>query len=168
MAMIRPVEPRDFDGIAEIYNYYIQNSIATFEEEAISGEEMGRRVADVTDGGWPWLVAAESDRVVGYCYAKPWNIRAAYRHTVESSVYLDPAATGAGWGSRLYQALFEILGQKTLHVIIGGVALPNQASVALHEKFGFEKVAHFQQVGFKFGQWIDVGYWQVNPQEITS
>ena len=95
----------------------------------------------------------------GYAYAAPWRARAAYRHSVETSIYLAPGAGGRGLGARLYRALFAAL-PSHVHAAIGGVSLPNPASVALHERLGFRKVAHFREVGRKFGRWIDVGYWQ--------
>jgi L-amino acid N-acyltransferase YncA len=97
---------------------------------------------------------------MGYAYAQPWKGRSAYRYSVEVSVYLDHQITQQGIGSRLYGELFQILAERGFHAVIGGVTLPNPVSVRLHEKFGFEKVAHFKEVGYKFGKWIDVGYWE--------
>jgi len=90
-----------------------------------------------------------------------WKDRSAYRYSVESTVYVDPAALGVGYGSQLYESLLANLRQQKFHVVMGGIALPNQASIRFHEKFGFQKIAHFKEVGYKFGQWIDVGYWQL-------
>ena len=160
--MIRAVEQSDFSRLSEIYNYYIEHSAATFEEVAVDGPQMGERVEKMQALSLPWLVAEDSGRVTGYAYASPWNVRSAYRHTVECSVYLEPTATGQGLGGRLYAELFSILRGQDLRIVIGGVSLPNAASVALHEKFGFEKVAHFKEVGYKLGRWIDVGYWQMS------
>ncbi|MDE2498275.1 MAG: N-acetyltransferase, partial [Xanthomonadaceae bacterium] len=87
--------------------------------------------------------------------------RSGYRFTVESSIYLSPTQVGRGFGSALYQSLLEDLRARNIHCVIGGAALPNVASAALHEKLGFTKVAHFRENGFKFGHWIDVGYWQI-------
>jgi phosphinothricin acetyltransferase len=109
----------------------------------------------------PWLVAEDDKEIVGYAYATRWHDRSAYRYTVEVSAYLANTACSKGWGTQLYTALFEVLRRLDIHVVIAGIALPNQASVALHEKFGMEKVANFSEVGFKFGRWIDVGHWQV-------
>jgi len=99
--------------------------------------------------------------ILGYAYATSWKVRAAYRHAAESSIYLAQEATGRGLGSRLYTALIAELGQRGLHCVIGGAALPNPVSVALHEKLGFTKVGEFREVGFKFGRWIDVAYWEL-------
>ena len=121
---------------------------------------MRHRMIDVT-ARLPWLGWEEDGRIVGYAYATPWKARAAYRHAVEASIYLSRQATGRGLGTQLYQALIAELRQKKLHCVIGGAALPNPASVALHERLGFTKVAEFKEVGFKFGRWVDVAYWEL-------
>jgi phosphinothricin acetyltransferase len=122
---------------------------------------MASRVREVIDAGLPWVVAEVNDRVVGYAYASKWKGRCAYRFSVESSVYVATDHTGQGIGSKLYDALLDRLRAGKTHVVIGGIALPNEGSVALHERLGFRKVAHFNEVGFKFERWIDVGYWQI-------
>lgn len=159
--MIRHATNADSEAIARIYNYYISHTIVTFEEQEVTPAEIARRIDGVCAAGFPWLVADLDQRVMGYAYANTWKVRSAFRFTVESSIYLDPQHTGRGLGSMLYSELFRILKERGVHVVIGGIALPNEASVALHEKFGMEKVAHFRQVGYKFGRWIDVGYWQL-------
>ncbi len=158
--MIRAATTNDAAAIAAIYNHYIANSIITFEETPVSADEMAARIAEVT-ASLPWLVFESAGEVMGYAYASPWKSRCAYRFSVETTVYLAATATGRGIGTQLYTALLADLRGRSLHSVIGGVALPNAASVALHEKFGFEKVAHFKQVGWKFDRWIDVGYWEL-------
>ena len=158
--VIRNAGPRDAAAITPIYNHYVLNSAITFEEQAISVEEMAVRIAEVSAASLPWLVAERAGQIVGYAYASKWKGRCAYRFSVETTVYLDQSATGHGIGTQLYADLFERLGEAGVHAVIGGVALPNAASVALHEKCGMRKVAHFEQVGFKFNRWIDVGYWE--------
>ena len=138
----------------------MRETVITFEEIPVLEAEMAKRIADITSR-LPWLVWETDGVIIGYAYASPWKARAAYRHAVESSIYLSPQATGRGLGSRLYTALIADLRQRGLHCVIGGAALPNPASVSLHEKLGFEKVAQFRQVGFKFGQWVDVAYWEL-------
>ncbi len=150
----------DAQGVADIYNHYVRETIVTFEEEEVTSTEIARRLRDTNAATLPWLVAEREGRILGYAYASRWNGRCAYRFSVEATVYLAPDATGSGLGSRLYKALFEELRARSFHTVIGGISLPNPASVALHEKMGMEKVAHFSEVGYKFGQWIDVGYWQ--------
>jgi L-amino acid N-acyltransferase YncA len=158
--MIRDCTPSDAGQVCDIYNYYVSETIVTFEETPILEAEMARRIRDVT-AHLPWLVWETDGTVTGYAYATAWKSRAAYRHTVESSIYLAPEATGRGLGSTLYTALIAELRQRGLHCVIGGAALPNPASVKLHERLGFEPVAEFRQVGFKFGQWINVAYWEL-------
>jgi L-amino acid N-acyltransferase YncA len=158
--MIRAAGPADAGAIARIYNHYILNTIVTFEVEAVTPGDIAARIAEVTQASLPWLVAEHEGRVVGYAYASRWKGRCAYRFSAEATVYLDHADTGRGHGSLLYRELLEDLGARGTHAVIGGVALPNAASEALHGKFGFTKVAHFREVGFKFDRWIDVAYWQ--------
>lgn len=158
--ILRDATADDAPAIAAIYNPYILDTTISFEEDPVSDAEMARRVADVQAAGLPWLVAEADGAVIGYAYATKWRVRHAYRHSVESSVYLAPAEARKGIGSALYSALFERLRAGGYHLVIGGIALPNDASVALHEKMGYEKAAQFKEVGFKFGRWLDVGYWQ--------
>lgn len=159
--MIRSVLDKDATTISEIYNYYIAETVVTFETETISAEDISARIAKIQSDNLPWLVAEDNEgNVIGYAYASKWRDRFAYRFSVEVTVYLSPNATGNSFGTKLYQALFTELRHLSIHSAIGGITLPNQASVGLHEKFGLEKVAHFKEVGFKFNQWLDVGYWQ--------
>jgi L-amino acid N-acyltransferase YncA len=157
---IRAAEPYDAMTIAEIYNRYVSGSVITFEEEPVTAVEIAQRIAEVRSASLPWLVAENSSRVTGYAYATPWKSRSACRFSVETTVYVAPRCAGRGIGSLLYDRLIPMLQAQHIHAVIGGIALPNEASAALHEKFGFRKVAQFHQVGFKFNRWIDVGYWQ--------
>ena len=131
--MIRPVRPSDAEAICRIYNHYVLHTIVSFEEEAVEPEEMARRIAGVAAAGLPWLVLEEEGRLIGYAYATPWKTRRGYRYAVESSVYLEASAGGKGYGSRLYTELLAELRSRPLHTVIGGIALPNAASVGLHE-----------------------------------
>ncbi len=158
--MIREATTDDAAQIAEIYNDYIKNSVATFEQDPVTEQIIRDRIEQVMEHKLPWLVAEQESEIIGYCYATPWKPRTAYRYSVEVTVYLKSQQQSKGWGSRLYQSLFETLKAKNIHAVMGGITLPNKASVKLHEKFGMSKVAHFNQVGFKFDQWLDVGYWQ--------
>jgi L-amino acid N-acyltransferase YncA len=159
-AVIRDAIPDDGPALAAIYNPYIDDTVVTFEYERVTGAEMGRRVVEVQAAQLPWLVAMRDGRVAGYAYATSWRARAAYRHCAEVTVYLHTDAFRGGVGTALYLALIERLRERGMHVLLGCIALPNDASVALHEKLGFEKVAHFPEVGSKFGRWVDVGFWQ--------
>jgi L-amino acid N-acyltransferase YncA len=158
--VIRPAAAADATAIAVIYNHYVRESIATFEEDPVNDGEIARRISDVQRSSLPWLVAERDDSVIGYAYAVPWRGRSAYRFSAEITSYLAPDQTGRGIGAQLYTRLFQILEERGLHAVLGGISLPNPASVALHEKFGMRKVAHFSEVGFKFGHWIDVGFWE--------
>ena len=158
--MIRTVTPADAAAIISIYNHYVATTAISFEENPVSEEEMAQRIKDVT-ANMPWFVEEQDGEVVGYAYATPWRVRSAYRFSVESTVYVSPEHSRKGIGARLYQVLLNDLRDTGIHVVLGGIAQPNAASVALHERFGFEKVAHFKDVGRKFEQWVDVGYWEL-------
>ena len=158
--MIRTATIYDSPGITSIYNHYIEHSISTFQEKRIEPSFIEEKISN-TPAHCPWLVYEENNEVLGYAYASPWKAREAYRHSVEISVYTHPDYNGKGMGSQLYEELIRRLRSFNIHAVIGGISLPNAASVALHEKFGFEKVAHFKEVGYKFEQWIDVGYWEL-------
>ena len=162
--MIRDVKGHDVAAICSIYNYYIENSVTTFEEQSVSVPEMKKRIKEITKE-LPWLVYEENGSVLGYAYASKWKSRCAYRYSAESTVYLSRMSLGKGIGTQLYVALIDRLRRLSLHSVIGGIALPNPASVALHEKTGFEKVAHFKEVGWKMNRWIDVGYWELILQK---
>ena len=158
---IRDASAADAAAIVAIYNHYILTTSISFEEESVSADAMAGRIADIQGGALPFLVLTDGDIIAGYAYATKWRARHAYRFAVETSIYLLPGHGGKGAGSALYAALLARLKAGGLHTVIGGVAQPNPASVALHEKFGFKKVAHFSEVGFKFGKWIDVAYWEL-------
>lgn len=158
--MMRPATATDAPALCAIYNHYIEHTTVTFEEEPIAPDEMARRMAEVMDA-YPWLVWEEEGQVLGYAYGRPYHYRSAYRYTVEAAIYLDHTATGRGIGRQLYPELLNRLQAQGMHAIIGAIALPNEASVGLHEKLGFTKVGHMREVGLKFGQWLDVGYWQL-------
>jgi phosphinothricin acetyltransferase len=158
--MIRSAQPGDADRLCAIYNHYILTSVATFEEEVVSVEDMRQRVEEAQKHFF-WLVYEDGGGVAAYAYAGKWKARAAYRHSVELSVYVSPERHGRGIGKALYAELLRRLRDTDVHSVIGGVAGNNAASFALHLSFGFEQVAQFREVGHKFGQWIDVTYFQL-------
>lgn len=158
--LVRSALVEDASEIAAIYNHYIHHSTATFEEFQLSPEQLVGRVKAVAEAGLPWLIAERQGAVFGYAYAIPWRERTAYRHSVEISAYVHPDHARSGAGSVLYRALIEALEHLGKRSVIGVVTLPNPASAGFHEKMGFVKVAHLRQVGYKFGRWLDVGYWQ--------
>ncbi len=159
--VIRQASTIDAGSITNIYNYYISNTIVTFMEDPIPVAEIIAGIETANANQLPYLVAEKDNQILGYAYASKWKGRCAYRHSVEVTVYLDQAALGQGIGSSLYTTLFTELKEKSIHVALAGISLPNPESIALHEKFGMQKVAHFNEVGFKFAKWVDVAYWQV-------
>ena len=154
---IRKVELTDAAQIAEIYNYYIKNTIITFETEALRAEEMSERIAENVEN-YPYLVAEHEGEIQGYVYAAQFKLRQAYKHSVEASIYVRNQAKQKGIGSALYEVFLEELQETDVHAIMAGISLPNEASVKFHEKLGYEKVAHFKEVGYKLGRWVDVGF----------
>lgn len=158
--MIRPVRSTDAQALADLYNPYVRDTTITFEEEAVSAEEMAARIEKVT-ATYPWLVWEEQGRVLGYAYASAWRARAAYRHSAETAIYVGRGQQGKGLGTALYRALLDELRARGFHLVLGGLALPNEASVRLHEKLGFRKAGHMREAGRKFGRWIDVGFWEL-------
>jgi phosphinothricin acetyltransferase len=157
--VVRPATARDAAAIAAIYNPHVSGTIVTFEEEPVTDAEMARRIAEIVPR-LPWLVGEVDGAVAGYAYASPWKTRSAYRYSVETSIYMAADRAGRGLGRRLYTALLDDLRTRGFQVAIGGISLPNDASVALHERLGFVPVAVFPGVGWKLGRWVDVGYWQ--------
>jgi L-amino acid N-acyltransferase YncA len=164
--MIRNVMLKDAFKICEIYNHYVLNSVVTFEETPVEIDEMRKKIKSITSK-LPWIVYQEGEQILGFAYASEWKSRSGYKHTAESTVYLKQDQSNKGLGSSLYAALIKQLIKMDFHAIIGGVSMPNDASIALHEKFGFKKVAHFKEVGFKFGNWVDVAYWELIINKTT-
>lgn len=158
--MIRECLPTDAAAVCEIYNRYIRDTVVTFEETPLTVAEMAERIAEI-GARFPWLVLESDGVVIGYAYASTWKTRSAYRFAVESTIYLAPQSMGRGFGRGLYAALLAELRRRRFHSVIGGIALPNDASVALHEKLGFKSIGAFTEVGWKFDRWVDVGYWEL-------
>ncbi|MFT6334005.1 MAG: L-amino acid N-acyltransferase YncA [Saprospiraceae bacterium] len=158
--MIRQAKISDASQIADIYNYYVLNTIITFEMLPISTAAMSEKIVNTMEN-YPWIVFEKNGEILGYAYVTEWKSRGAYKNSVESTVYLKPNQSGKGSGSALYVELISQLKKLNIHSIIGGIGQPNEASIALHEKLGFKKVAHFKEIGFKFDKWVDVAYWQL-------
>lgn len=154
---VRPAETSDAEAIAEIYGHYVRSSTATFELEPPTAEEIRLRMKAIAEKGLPWLVAEREGRVVGYAYAGPYRPRAAYRFTLENSVYIDQQAAGQGIGRLLMEELLERCSQwgaRQMVAVIGG-GDKNAASVRLHERLGFVRVGVLQGVGWKFDRALD-------------
>jgi phosphinothricin acetyltransferase len=159
--MIRKCVIEDASQICNIYNPYITDTSITFEQTPVSEHEMQYRISELT-ASLPWYVFEQNGTVLGFSYASKWKGRCAYRYSVELTVYVSQDNRGKGIGKLLYQDLIDRLKcEFKMHAIMAGIALPNEASIALHERFGFQKVAHFKEVGFKFDKLIDVGYWEL-------
>lgn len=141
-----------------IYAPVVEETVISFETEVPSVAEMRDRIAGVSPT-WPWLVADDAGRVVGYAYASRHRERGAYRWAVDVSAYVAPDARGAGIGRTLYQALIRILRLQGFYRAYAGIALPNDASVGLHRSVGFELVGIYRRVGFKLGRWNDVAWY---------
>ncbi len=157
---IRPVNLDDAAKVAEIYNYYILNSPQTFETEALTEEEMQQRIVEITEK-YPYLVAEDNGEIYGYAHATHFKFREAYEYSAEVLIYVKNEAKQRGIGTELYLKLFKELAETNIHTLIAGISLPNEASIRFHERLGFSKVAHFKEIGYKLGRWIDVGYWEL-------
>lgn len=159
-ALVRPAADADVDGIAAIYEREVRESVSTFETEPPPRSRWEEKLA-ARETGDHFLVGVEGDRVLGYAYSGPYRPRYGYRHTREVSVYVAPAAQGQGLGRRLYDELVTLLRADGVHLVLAGVALPNDASVRLHESMGFELVGTMREVGRKFDRWIDTTWYQL-------
>ena len=156
--MIRPATPLDAEAIAAIYNPYVTGTVISFETAPVTAGEMAGRIR-TTLAAHPWLVLEEDGSILGYAYAGPWKAREAYRFSVETTVYVAHGHARKGIGRSLYAALLAELRTRGFHTALAVIALPNEASVALHEAFGFRQAGLTPQVGWKGGRWVDVGYW---------
>jgi L-amino acid N-acyltransferase YncA len=159
---LRLVAPADAAQIAAIYAPFCLETAISFEAEAPDEAAMRERIYAVADR-YPWLVAvSEKSEILGYAYATKHRERAAYRWSVDFTVYLAPAAKRHGLGTKLYTALAAICRNLGYYRAFAGITLPNEASVRLHEKVGFRPIGVYQRVGFKLGKWHDVGWWGLN------
>lgn len=163
-SVIRAAEEGDAAAVAAIYAPYVQQTVISFEIEAPTREIMAERII-TTLGTHPWLVADNGGQIVGYAYAGKHRERAAYRWTVDTTVYVDMAAHHRGVGSALYRALLEILRQQGFRSAFAEIVLPNAGSVRLHEAMGFRAVGVHKDIGFKLGCWHDIGYWRMGLAE---
>ena len=157
--MIRGVEVRDAADIAAIYNYYITETIITFETEEIDTAEMENRIKKILEAGYPFIIHEENNKITGYAYVGKFRERSAYSESLETSIYLDINEKGRGIGRKLYKRLIELSQEAGVHVLIGVVSYPNLASQRLHESVGFEKAGVIKEAGKKFGKYIDVEFW---------
>lgn len=159
MIEIRSARLEDAAELVAIYAPYVEKTAITFETQVPTVDEFASRI-EKTVGKFPYLVAVEEGKLLGYAYASTYYARAAYDWTVELSVYIQQEARGKGIGSMLYDALEEELTARGFKNFLACIALPNPASISLHEKRGYEQVAHFKKVGYKFGSWHDIVWLQ--------
>ena len=161
MLMIRSVRAGDGEASCAIYNHYVENSISTFEEMPIQVDEMRERIRKIS-ANYPYLVLEDgSGEINGFAYINTWKEREAYRFSAELSVYIKNDLLGRGMGRSLMEKLLEEVRKTEIRSLVSGIVLPNDPSVALHEKFGFVKIGLFREIGFKFNKWLDVGYWEL-------
>jgi phosphinothricin acetyltransferase len=157
--LIRIATADDAGAVRDIYAPVIETSATSFELTVPSRDDMAARITDRLPAH-PWLVADDAGTVAGYAYAGRFSARPAYDWSVETSVYIAEAAQGKGVGRALYAALLAVLTAQGYRRAMAGIALPNPASVRLHERVGFEPVGVYRAVGWKLGAWHDVGWWQ--------
>jgi len=150
----------DAAAIADVYAPYVRDTVISFETEAPDVSEIATRIGRIGTQ-YPWLAASTDGRVVGYAYACENRSRAAYRWSVDAGIYLDAAAQGKGIGRALYARLFSLLRAQGYVNVFAGITLPNDASVGLHEAMGFALTGVYRNIGYKFGAWHDVGWWQL-------
>jgi L-amino acid N-acyltransferase YncA len=160
MVLIRLTRETDAAAIADVYRPYVEGSRISFEEQAPDTAEMARRIAGERPGFHPWLVAEENGGILGFSSSSPFRARPAYRWSVETSIYLAADGQSRGLGKRLLAILTDLLERQGYVTAIGAIALPNDASVRLHEALGFVRAGTYAGTGFKLGQWADVGLWQ--------
>ena len=164
MTHIRMATVNDAPGVQAIYAPIVRDTVISFEAEPPSVTEFERRIANVLKH-WPWLVCETEGIIVGYVYASEHRARAAYRWSSDVTVYIHPNYRRGGVGRALYSALFAMVELQGFYNAFAGVTLPNAGSVGLHESMGFRPIGVYKSVGFKFGEWHDVGWWQLELQE---
>lgn len=165
--LVRHADPaRDARACAAIYAPFVRDTPVSFEEQPPSEVKIARRIAAASSEGYPWLVAEVAGEVAGYACAH--RDRGAYRWAADVTVYVAEGRRGQGVGRALYGGLMPLLSRQGLRIACAGITLPNDASVALHERFGFELVGVFRGIGWKTGAWRDVGWWQVELSPPTD
>lgn len=158
---VRPAGEADLDGINSLYNEYVLTAHYTFDVEPMSIDARREWFSHYGDSGrHRVLVAVDGDQVIGYVSSGRYRVKAAYETSIETSIYLAPEATGMGIGTKLYTALFEALEGEDVHRAYAGISLPNPASIALHQRFGFKKAGHYSEQGRKFGRYWDVAWYE--------
>ena len=158
--MIRPLHINDAQELLDIYNYYVLNTTVTFDIEALTIEIFREKLNQINED-YPIIVFEENNEILGYAYGSRFRPKPAYNFVVESTVYVKHTKHGKQIGTKLYAELIRLLKETNLHTVLGVLTIPNEASIKLHEKFGYEQVANLKEVGLKFGEWQNVGIWQL-------
>lgn len=158
--IIRVARESDVPAMLDIYGPVVLETVISWEVEVPSREEFSGRLAKVQSLGFPWLVAEHDGKVVGYCYASPFRERYGYRFCCESTVYVHKDFRSMGVGLRLYETLFEVLRRQSFAVVVAGIAYPTPESEGFHRRFGFTRVGMNEGIGFKFGEWRSVAFYQ--------
>lgn len=153
--MIRNVRPEDAEAITAIYNEYVTQSTISFETEPLTVAAMEERIRRLA-ADFPYFVYETETGVIGYCYVHLWKERAAYNHTLETTIYLAAGHTGQGIGAQLMCRLIEECRRQGYHALVACITADNKRSIALHEKLGFHRAAEYREVGRKFGRWLGV------------
>ena len=159
---IRAATPADADAVQAIYAFHVANGTASFDTEAPGAVFWRAKIAAVVASGWPFLIAEQSGRVIGYAYATQFRDRAAYAHTCENSIYVSDAARGQGIGTALLAALVEAARDSGFEQMIAVIGGGEPASVALHQRLGFVQAGRLRNVGYKFGRKLDTVYMQLD------
>lgn len=159
MMQIREVQQSDALAIAEITNYYIEHTNFNLDDKFVSETEVQSKIIEIQKK-YPYLVGEEDGKIIGFAHGYCYNAKVGYDATAGTTIYLSSEAQGKGYGTRLYNGLLSSLPLFDVKVALGGITSGNEASVALHQRLGFRKVAHFEKIGYKFGAWVDVEYWQ--------
>lgn len=164
---IRVALPDDAQQCLNVYRYYVENTAYSFEEGTPTADQMSKRINAITSR-YPWLVYEKKSIIRGYAYASQFRPRPAYRWTVEVTIYLDDEFKGTGIAACLYQQLFEMLVKQGFYNAIAVITEPNPVSEKFHQKMGFAKIGTFKSIGFKLGQWHDIGWWQRRLWQLRS
>ncbi len=162
--IIRNIEKKDAEAMSAIYNYYIENTVFTFDEDPSDKQYFAEKLEKL-EGKYPCLALEEDGKLAGFAYASPYRVKPAYRYTAESTIYLDYHFAGRGYGTMLYSELLEKLKQAGIRNVIAVLGLPNKASEALHKKLGFREEGRLREVGWKFNKWIDIGFWRLDLEK---
>ena len=153
---LRPAETKDCFAICEIYNFYIQNSVVTFDEQKMEVSQWEEKLTYLNKQNFPFIVAeTDNGEILGFAYVAPWRQKSAYRKTVEDTIYLRAAATGKRVGTKLLEELLKLSKQAGIKEVVAVISDSGaESSVRLHEQFGFRKQGHLAKVGFKFDRWL--------------